>query len=200
MAELIWYPQRGYGVCGPDKAFNYNDPYIENFARLGDSLRGRALNKARVEFVARHTGDNVIDFGAGACDFIRAHGQAYGYDIARKSKVILHDLERFIDVWEARDLRGMPLTCWDSFEHLKNPRELLDLRHSMIFMTIPIFESCEHALVSHHFKPNEHIYYFTEGGLRGYMLDSGYEMVERSDFETRFGRKDVMSYAFHRAS
>jgi len=218
---------RGYGKHEIDpeaKIDIYNESYSENFERISDCARGRALNSARREFVERHHVEGIIDIGVGSgafmseweaggversgceamgTDTILRNGTAYGFDVADIAVNRLLNKNRFVDPREFVNGDGVvipreicALTMWDSIEHMEDPNEFLKCNHEWIFLSTPIYEGAEHCIRSHHYKPGEHIWYFTERGLIGYMLDHGYEMIERSRFEERFGRKDIGSYAF----
>lgn len=228
MTELIWWPERGYGKheLDPEVTLDiYNESYFANFAKISDCARGRALNDARREFVERYFTGDIIDIGVGSgafmeeweaggheevgceamgSDAVLRNGTARGFDVAVPAINELIKAKKFSDprafkAVEGQLLPDLPaLTMWDSIEHMKAPSEFLNNWYKWIFISTPIYESAEHCLQSHHYKPGEHIWYFTERGLIGYMLDHGYEMIERSRFEENYGRKDIGSYAFQK--
>ena len=49
-----------------------------------------------------------------------------------------------------------------------------------------------------HYKPAEHLWYFTSIGLRGYMTDYHFETIEHCDIEIRAGRDNVQTYVFRK--
>ena len=51
---------------------------------------------------------------------------------------------------------------------------------------------------SKHYRPGEHLYYFTELGFAQWMARHGFELLEVSNFETKAGRDSILSFAFRR--
>jgi len=62
----------------------------------------------------------------------------------------------------------------------------------------PIFPDLTAIRASKHYRPGEHLYYFTEDGLVRWMALHGFLLRERNDFETRAGRDSILSFAFLR--
>jgi hypothetical protein len=89
-------------------------------------------------------------------------------------------------------------TFWDSLEHTTDASYYLQKVDSLAFVSMPIYESGEAALRSKHYKPNEHIYYFTMDGLIFFFREYGFELLEHATFEMDFGRDSVHSFAFKR--
>jgi hypothetical protein len=56
------------------------------------------------------------------------------------------------------------------------------------------------VLRSKHFRPQEHIWYFTREGLVNAMKACGFSLVAESDFETELGREDIGTFAFRRVT
>lgn len=67
-----------------------------------------------------------------------------------------------------------------------------------VFVSIPIFTDAGDILRSHHFRKNEHIWYFTDEGIRRWFTEQGFECVEHNNIECELGRKGVGTYAFRR--
>jgi hypothetical protein len=90
------------------------------------------------------------------------------------------------------------MTFWDSFEHIDDPTLLLErICPTYVIMSVPIFKSKEHVLSSRHYKPGEHLWYFTNDGLISWMETLDFEFVAMCDDEsTQFGREDILSYVF----
>ena len=64
---------------------------------------------------------------------------------------------------------------------------------------MPIFRDLPDLLASKHFKPNEHIYYFTRQGLIDFFEHFGFVCLLTDRFETTsFGREGIESFAFLR--
>ena len=60
------------------------------------------------------------------------------------------------------------------------------------------FVSSAHALASKHFKPNEHLWYFTDRGIKRFMFEHGFGFFGQNELETDAGREGIGSYAFKR--
>jgi len=197
--KLVWMPEIGIGSCSVETPFDlYTKLYVENYKQLGQTEMGRALNKFRVEFVKRyHQGEEVFDYGAGAGDFIKAWGAgAVGYDMFAAGEG-LRDMGKFRipedDGWEA-------VTFWDSLEHLKQPEEALMCSRKWVFISMPIYLDVEHVLRSKHYKPGEHLWYWTHEGLLRWMQFNGFTSVGANSGETDLGREGIGTFAFRRVN
>jgi hypothetical protein len=87
---------------------------------------------------------------------------------------------------------------WDSLEHINNPDQILQYITDYVFVSMPIYENAEHVLRSKHFRKDEHCLYFTKDGFVNWMAGKGFDLLEISDFESRLGREDILSFAFKR--
>lgn len=67
-----------------------------------------------------------------------------------------------------------------------------------VFVSIPIFTDAGDILRSHHFRKDEHIWYFTDVGIKRWFAEQGFECAEQNTIECQLGRKGVASYAFRR--
>ena len=65
---------------------------------------------------------------------------------------------------------------------------------------MPIYEDSRHCLKSKHFKPGEHLHYFTHDGLLLWFEQQGFACVEHNDIESQLGREGITSYAFRRVA
>jgi len=197
--KLVWYPQDGYGVLLPTEEYVYGDSYYDKYVTMESSPVGHALIKQRFNFVDRHvpvTGfmSNMIDVGVGAGGFVFA-AHCMGYDVCKKAVNMLKRNDRF------HDLPSKPIetACfWDSLEHIVSPEAILANVNKHVFVSMPIYESGEHVLTSRHYRPNEHIWYFTEKGFIKWMKNQGWTLVEKNRDEERHGREDIGSFYFNR--
>jgi hypothetical protein len=197
--KLVWYPQDGYGVLLPTEEYVYGDSYYDKYVTMESSPVGHALIKQRFNFVDRHvpvTGfmSNMIDVGVGAGGFVFA-AHCMGYDVCKKAVDMLKRNDRF------HDLPSKPIetACfWDSLEHIVSPEAILANVNKHVFVSMPIYESGEHVLTSRHYRPNEHIWYFTEKGFIKWMKNQGWTLVEKNRDEERHGREDIGSFYFNR--
>ena len=64
---------------------------------------------------------------------------------------------------------------------------------------MPIYgDDLDRVPKSKHFKPGEHLYYFSEKGLLKWMEVYGFEVMEKNTFEKLAGRNRIYSYAFRK--
>lgn len=180
----------------------YDSEYFKKFDHYAEKPeRLDAINTARCEFVNKHIGDfDLIDVGCGSGSFLLQRNMqtwkpsTYGFDVNSDPLVDLKELGLFIDDISSFKNRSF----WDVIEHLEEPaRYFLDMPiGGYVFVSIPIFKALWKVRESRHYRPGEHLYYFTERGFIGWMLSNGFELKERSDFETRLGRNEILTYAF----
>lgn len=196
--RLIWIPEAGIGWY-PVKTAPYNKAYFDQYAAQAKTDIGRALMRARVEFVARHYKGELCDIGIGSGAFIetrwRAGQPTLGFDINPAGIDWLDERVLFADPY----LRPQEaITCWDVLEHIHDFQSLLRQTHQFVFVSIPVFKDMVHVMRSKHFKPMEHCWYFTKAGLIRIFLWCGFELVEANTIETQIGREDIGSFAFKR--
>lgn len=201
--EFVWFPERGWGVREPTEAerFEYRDSYFERFREISALPPGVALNEARCQFVEKYWSGAVLDCGVGSGAFIERWGthRAKGFDIADAPRKWLEER----GLWSNPYLEPVEvLTAWDVLEHLREEpaRRLLNNVSTYLFVSTPIYESADHALRSHHMKPGEHLLYFSEPGLRKFVGQCGFALLERNRMEEAYGREGIGTFAFYRAT
>lgn len=204
---LLWLPELNIGhvptVLGDGSEDLYDDRYWANYEQRAATDMGRALTQARCDLVERHLDsklDLICDVGIGVGQFIEAMRErdfiANGFDVNPRGVEWLRDRAAFSDP-AVDDVQV--LTYWDVLEHIPEPEEYL-LRPAVrwVFISIPIFASANSVVGSRHFKPGEHLWYFTDRGLVGFMERLGYAIRDRNSMESDLGREDILSYAFQR--
>lgn len=201
--EFVWYPAKGYGYLEPWEECTKS--FHKEYRKRDATTVGKAITKARVGLVERfpYGYGALVDIGIGGGAFVDAMW-CWGFDIDEDAIAWLRDRKDGA-LWDPLKLKPVALSFWDSFEHIPDAFDMLDQVEdrgsgAYVYMSIPIFESAEHALKSKHFKPNEHIWYFTEWGLRGMLQEHGFEMIYRSRMEEAFGREDIGTYVFERVA
>lgn len=200
MSELIWWPHKGYGRELPDEktVVHYDENYLEKCRVREATEVGTRLIENRVSLLRRHQkpNDMTVDVGPGAGGFIDAAfegglGMVFGCDVNPHARCRYGYIEvgtRSVD----------NVTCWDSLEHMLSPEAMLKNVRKKVLMSIPIFDSAEHVVRSKHYKPGEHIWYFTEAGLIRWMREQGFGLIERNRDEERYGREGIGTYVFAR--
>lgn len=92
------------------------------------------------------------------------------------------------------------ITCWDAIEHVPDPVTLINNVEEWFFASIPVFQNGESVTSSKHYRPGEHIWYWTHAGFVNFMYQCGFRMMECNTKETDLGREDIFSYAFKRVA
>ena len=177
----------------------YDQKYFDRFDRNAKTDLGRALMRARCDFVEQHYQGPLIDIGIGSGAFIecreRRQQKTWGYDI---NPAGLKWLEKRMLLVNPYFVPLEAMTMWDVLEHMENFCLLLANCREWLFVSLPIFRDAEHALRSKHFKPEEHCWYFSRDGLLFAMKTCGFALVSESDVETELGREDIGTFAFRR--
>lgn len=180
----------------------YDDKYHDHYQALEGSSVAVALNAARVAMVVRHAaeGATVLDIGAGCGTFVRAAlswgFDAKGFDIIPKTVEHLNGIGAFADNPEGFDV----VTFWDSLEHIEEPESVLKRINNgaVVLVAVPVFEDLTRVRESKHYKPGEHLYYFTARGFIEWMAGHGFRLLETSTHETDCGRESIGAFAFRR--
>lgn len=177
---------------------HYNGAYFEMYAGYANNDKAEAIDGGRIALVARHAGPQtpVCDVGIGAGVFISKRGNTWGVDVNPVAQAWLKER----GLW-AEDLsRFSAFTFFDVLEHLPEPGRYL--QHvpigGYVFASLPIFDDLNRIRESRHYKPGEHLLYFTENGFIDWMWMHGFKVLERTDFETVAGRESILSFAFQR--
>ncbi|MBA3562891.1 MAG: methyltransferase domain-containing protein [Gammaproteobacteria bacterium] len=192
---LLWLPEQGVGFH-TRPAIAYDGEYYRKYAEYDATDLGVRLTRARLDLVRRHWSGEMLDIGIGAGLFVRS-ADCDGYDVNADAVAWLHEAGRF------RDPYRQPveaICCWDSLEHIAEPGLLLEQIQRWLFVSLPIFESAEQCLQSKHYRPGEHIWYWTRRGFIAWCERQGFELVEHNTAESTLGREDIHSFAFRRRS
>lgn len=171
---------------------NYEGSYFEQYVALDATPMGAALTEARVDMVRRHyPGPDIVDVGIGGGRFAEECG-AYGFDINPEAVAWLKSRGKF------REPAADALTFWDSLEHIPVPERAVEAAGEWVFVSMPIYQDAADVLASKHYKPGEHLWYWTRDGLIRWFHRLGFFCVEVNQAETELGREGIMSFAFCR--
>ena len=193
---LLWSDELGMGYH-PRQPMEYDGGYFRKYRALDNSESGAALTKLRVDLVERHHGDNsnqVIDIGIGGGRFVTQYG-GFGFDVNRDAVEWLNGREWLRDPYACG---ADVLTFWDSLEHIPDPEAAIACARKWVFVSMPIYRDAKECLSSPHYKPGEHVWYWTFDGLNRWFQRLGFEMYEANHMETEAGRRGIMSFAFKR--
>ena len=191
--QLLWCEKLGYGWHS-QPPMEYDGDYFKSYIERDNSEMGMALTAARVEFVRRYYDGIVTDIGIGGGRFA-LEIDGLGYDVSESARRWLEDEGRY---WDVYSQKTAAITCWDSLEHIPDPGRLLAMVTDWVFVSMPVYHNMEHCLGSKHYKPGEHLWYWTKPGLVDYMARHGFAFRGGSDIETVLGREDIYSFAFQR--
>lgn len=194
--RLLWQPENGYGYYEVEPGEPYDAAYFDKYQRMADTPMGRSITAERVACVRRWWDGRLVDVGIGCGQFCEAIDCA-GFDINPAGVDWLRARGRFVNPYSGPVDAA---TFWDSLEHIRDPRSLLANVRRWAFVSLPIFESAEHAMTSRHFRRDEHYHYWTERGFVRFMTFLGFCLRETSDFETRLGRDGIQTFAFERTA
>lgn len=199
--DLFLVQHRGIAYqSNMDRLIEYGDRYFEHYRLLEDSPIGAALNAGRCAMIARHSsaGATVVDIGAGSGSFVRAARscgfRASGTDVNPMTIKVLSEM----GCHETRPDDYEVVTFWDSLEHIPNPDNVFrHIKHgAVVCVAIPIMKNLLEIRSSKHYKPGEHLYYFTEQGFIDWMACWGFRLLETSTHEVDSGRDSIGAYAF----
>lgn len=181
---------------------DYGRDYVREFLRREGTPINARLNRFRAELVEKYCPNAVLDFGAGSGTFIKTcRRKCYGCDVNERTERWLRQRGIWHDFW--RD--GLPadadgVCAWDVLEHLPRPTEFLWKvpAHKYLFVTIPVIRDWKNIRASKHYKPGEHLVYFTDRGFQEYVRTIGFNVLEVRDDEVAIGREDVKTYVLQR--
>lgn len=176
----------------PRPPMNYGGSYFQHYRDLDATETGAALTQARVDMVRRHyDGGFVLDVGIGGGRFVEAI-DGFGFDVN------LEAVEWLIREGRYREPAADALTFWDSLERIPAPERAVEAAGEWVFVSMPIYRDAADVLASKHYKPGEHIWYWTRDGLIRWFHRLGFFCVEVNSAETELGREGILSFAFRR--
>ena len=188
---LLWREDLGIGFLKSD-GYDYGEDYWVKYQSYINDL-GMKLSTARGAFVLNNlkTFNGLCDVGIGSGQFIEMVG-CKGYDVNEFAVQWLKENDYYADVYKET---FNALSFWDVLEHIEDPSELLN-KTDKVFVSVPIHKDINACLASKHLRPAEHIWHFTNDGIKNFMRMFGYRAIASSNFETKLGREDIISYYF----
>lgn len=176
----------------------YDETYFNKCASYEGKEIALAINTGRVALVRKHFGDGpLLDVGIGSGEFIRERGDlTYGFDVNPKAIAWLKRRGDWSDDFE----EFKAFTFWDVIEHVEEPEAYFRRMSpgSFLFTCLPIFVDLQRIRESKHYRPGEHLYYWTEKGFADWMALHRFRLLETRRFETEAGRDSILSFAFRR--
>lgn len=170
--------------------------YFDHYSAFAGAAIGKAIHDGRVQFVNDYTGREcpVLDVGIGSGEFILSRPNTFGTDVNPKAQRWLAEnglAGLGFDAYKA-------FTFWDVLEHIDVPKNYFKRmpEGSFLFTSLPIFADLADIRSSKHYKPGEHLYYWTEKGFVAWMAMHRFRLLEVRDFESEAGRDSIKSFAF----
>ncbi len=194
IGSLHWDNSKGYGF-DDTPPMTYSGEYFEKYQVMDNTEMGIALTDIRVAFVNEfYIGQSIIDIGIGGGRFCKQRG-AYGYDVSNEAVEWLKSVGMYADPYASQ---VDALTFWDSLEHIPDPAAIVQQSKKWVFVSMPIYKDMDDCLISKHYKPGEHLHYWTDQGLIDWFAGQGFVCMDCHDAETQAGREGILSYAFKR--
>lgn len=183
---------------------NYDKSYFEKYKSYEKNEISDKLINFRTNLVNKYCKNAVLDIGIGSGLFIRSRkAKTYGFDICQEAIDWLKSKNLYTNPWikVKNDIQGY--CFWDSLEHIAHPSLLLSQipKDKYVFVTIPILPKRFNFNNIHqwkHFRPNEHIHYWTENGFINFMETLKFSLVKKFTNESDLGREDIKTYVLRR--
>ena len=178
----------------------YDADYLAKCLAYEDSPIAKAVNAGRCALLMRHLPDgaSVLDVGAGSGAFVRA-AASWGFDACGFDVIPDAVKQLRADGVYAEDLSVFDaVALWDSIEHMEDPsRPLREIRKgSFLFVSVPVFADLRDIRSSKHYRPGEHLFYWTSQGFINWASLYGFRLLEQSTHETDAGRDSIGAFAF----
>lgn len=193
---FLWSEELGYG-WHTRPPIDYSAGYFENYRKLDATPMGQRLTAVRLGLVSKFCHLNsIVDVGIGGGRFVKSSG-GRGFDVCHQALHWLHKNDLFADPYQIGGVWAA--SCWDSLEHIPEPEKLLAQVKGWLFVSMPIYDGLQGVLQSKHYKPGEHVHYWTFDGFVKWCDSQGFELVEVNHAESELGREGITSFAFRRA-
>lgn len=202
--DLMLCEHRGVAYQADMRAgrVRYDAAYFAKVHAYEGTAISRAVNAGRIDLMDRYLADDaqILDFGAGSGDFVRsARNSGFhmkGFEVIRETRAWLDKSGLFAQDVHAFDA----VTMWDVIEHMEDPELTMRAvrRGAHLFASVPVFEDLKRIRESKHYRPGEHLYYWTAQGFIDWMALYGFRLLERSAHEMDAGREAIAAFAFVR--
>lgn len=196
-----------FGIVSQEEyePYTYGDDYWTLYQDYAQSPIAPGLRKLRLQDLMEISDEtyNLLDIGIGngqfAHDAKREEFTVYAYDINPRAVTYIKKNFNFLNP-NTDTLPSCVLTMYDTLEHIPQPSNLLRRWPvgTYLIVSLPIFTSFIDLRKSKHFKPNEHLHYFTASGLIFFMSLMGYFLISAHDKESQLGRDSIQTFTFQK--
>lgn len=186
--------KRGIAYQKEMSSIVYDESYFKKCAGYDKEISDK-VTKGRIDLVAKYHKGKMLDIGVGAGEFVKSRHDTEGFDVNPYAVQWLKENSLYSENFESYEA----FSFWDTIEHVKEPNVYFKgiPKGSYVFVSIPIV-NLNFIRDSKHYRPNEHLYYFTEEGFVGWMRLYGFRLEETSRHEIEAGRQDILSFVFKR--
>ncbi len=201
--DLIVSQEYGW-ACQTDMGMkiNYGEKYFKNYVGMKGTEIGRKILSSRYKLILNHIKKNekIIDIGIGSGEFLeKCPVECWGDDVNRYAQDFLRERGVYYDMGSQKEFGQFKGFCmWDVLAHIDVPELLFRKipKDRLLFVSIPIFGDILKVRDSKHYKPGEHLYYFTLRAFIEFMFDHGFSLVECENGEILSGREEIYSFVF----
>lgn len=199
-SDLVVMKDFGVAYCDPaGREVPYDRGYFQEYEERAANDVSDALMEVRHRMVIDRWVGDVVDYGIGAGAFVLHRlGKGFptlGFDVNPWGVHWLVERDLF---WDPGGERPGAMTFWDVLEHVVDPRPILAKIEKWVFVSLPLYEDLRDVRSSKHYKPGEHVWYWTHDGLVRFLLEQGFSLVEFNRCEEEVGREGIGSFAFQR--
>lgn len=210
-ADLCLVEHRGIAYQRDMRArrVSYDAAYLGKVQAYEGTPIAKAVNRGRIALLQRYLPvkqsntkwSTVLDLGAGTGAFVRearaAGYEAYGFEVIPEAADVLRADQLGSD---GNTSSADAVTAWDSLEHMDDAGgRLNDMKKgALLFASIPVFDDLRRVRESKHYRPGEHLYYWTAAGFIKWAALRGFRHLETSPHETEAGREAIGAFAFKR--
>jgi hypothetical protein len=177
----------------------YDKEYWEKYIKYEENEVCNPLNDFRCSIAEKYC-SNVLDVGIGSGSFIKKLKiQKKGFDVNKYAVEWLKNNNLYHDPYTEEN-RFDGYCFWDVLEHFENPNDILCKvqKNAFVITSIPIFNDITKVHLSKHYRPNEHLCYFTTNGIVKFFSDLFYDCIEIRSDEIKIGRQDIMTFVFRK--
>ena len=191
---FLWSEELGRG-WHTRPAMRYEGQYFAHYQKLDSTQMGALLTRARLDLVSKYCAPyKTLDIGIGGGRYV-LESCGDGYDVCEDAVKWLETMGSYVDPYKQK---VSSVTCWDSLEHIPEPEKLLAQVKDWLFVSLPVCDTQTEWLRSKHYKPSEHLFYFSTRGLIEWCASLGFECLEVNKMESNLGREGISTFVLKR--
>lgn len=199
MDDLSVNLNKGWAYQTLANCIEYDKEYWEKYIKYENIPICKPLNYFRSDLATKYC-NNIIDIGIGSGAFLKSLNiEKKGFDVNKHAIEWLQDNNLYHNPYEEEN--NFDGFCfWDVLEHFENPNDILCKvpKNSYVITSLPIFDDITRIHLSKHYRPNEHLCYFTINGIINFFDELKFECIEIRSDEIKIGRQDIMAFVFRK--